>query len=183
MTLSGRADALCEHTGGEVESRLDLGRGCRCPRWCWLTGMVSSSSSSGRPAGRPEALANVRPLRPVRVLLSGRDTRYVRAIRFLLSRRGFETRQAASTAALLEETASFVPDVVLLVDAGTFGETARQAAALLCLYERVSIVVSTPREGSPDASRLRFVPNWSSFDDLVDAVERSWAELPPATRV
>jgi hypothetical protein len=27
---------------------------------------------------------------------------------------------------------------------------------------------------------LRFVKRWASFDSLVDAVERAWADIPPA---
>jgi hypothetical protein len=128
---------------------------------------------------RLHVLGNVRPLKPIRVLLAGRDTRYLRVMRFLLARRGFETRQTPKGSVLMNEAASFEPDVVLLAEAGSFGETAAQAAGLLATYDRVNVIISTSRQGSTDTRRLRFVPKWGSFDLLTEAVERSWADLPP----
>jgi hypothetical protein len=146
--------------------------------------MGRSTNSSAEPAAdkpfRLHALGNVRPLRPIRVLLAGRDTRYLRVMRFLLARRGYETRQIPKGSVLMDETASFGPDVVLLADASSFGETAAQAAGLLASFDRLNVVISTSRQGSMDTKRLRFVPKWGSFDTLTDAVERSWADLPPA---
>jgi hypothetical protein len=146
--------------------------------------MGTSTDSRAEPAAdqpfRVPALGNVRPLRPIRVLLAGRDARYLRALRFLFGRAGYETRQTLTGPGLIDEAASFGPDVVVLVDGKSFGETAGQAAALLATYERVSVVVSTSREGASDTQRLRFVPKLGSFDLLAEAVERAWADLPPA---
>ena len=149
--------------------------------------MGRSTNTSAEPAAdqpfRLHALGNVRPLRPVRVLLAGRDTRYLRVMRFLLARRGYETRQIPKGSVLMDEATSFAPGVVILAEAGSFGETAAQAAGLLATFDRLNVVISTSRQGSTDTRRLRFVPKWGSFDILTDAVERSWADLPPAMRV
>lgn len=132
------------------------------------------------PPFRLPALANVRPLRPVRVLLAGRDPRYLRVTAFLLSRRGYEIRRSTKDAALLADVGSFDPDVVVLVEGDSFGDTVGQAVALLGTTERVSVVVSTSRHEAPSANRLRFVQKWGPFDSLVDAVEGAWADIPPA---
>jgi CheY-like chemotaxis protein len=129
---------------------------------------------------RLPALANVRPLRPIRVLLAGRDPRYLRVMAFLLGRRGYEIQRVTKDAALLEDVGSFDPDVVVLVEGDSFGDTVGQAVALLGTTERASVVVATARHEAPAANRLRFVQKWGPFDSLVDAVERAWAEIPPA---
>jgi hypothetical protein len=127
------------------------------------------------------ALANVRPLRPIRVLFAGRDPRYIRVMSFLLSRRGYETRRSTKDGVLFADVDSFRPDIVILAEGETFGDTVGQAVAVLGRTENVSVIVSTSREDAPSASRLRFVQRWGSFDALVDAVERAWADIPPAT--
>ena len=126
------------------------------------------------------ALNNVRPLRPIRVLFAGRDPRYLRVMSFLLARRGYETRRSTKDAVLFADVASFNPDVVVLAEGQSFGDAVGQAVALLGRAENVSVIVSTSRDDAPSASRLRFVKRWASFDSLVDAVERAWADIPPA---
>jgi hypothetical protein len=129
---------------------------------------------------RLHALSNVRPLRPVRVLLSGRDPRYVRAMAFLLSRRGYETRRGKSVTGLFSDVEEFGPDVVVLVEGDSFGEAVGDAVALLGRDDSCCVIVATTRHDAPSANRLRFVEKWCSFDSFAEAVERAWAELPPA---
>jgi hypothetical protein len=126
------------------------------------------------------ALANVRPLRPIRVLFAGRDPRYLRVMAFLLARRGYETRRSTKDAVLFADVESFQPDIVILAEGAAFGDTVGQAVALLGRADGVSVIVSTSREDAPSTNRLRFVQRWGSFDSLVDAVERAWADIPPA---
>ena len=47
--------------------------------------------AAGEPGGEP---TNVRRLQPLRILLCGRDRRFMRVTSFLLSRRGYEIAQA-----------------------------------------------------------------------------------------
>ncbi len=125
-----------------------------------------------------EELANVRPLRPIRVLLAGREARYLRAVAFLFERRGYRTRLTFRSAALLGDVGSFRPDVVVLVQDGSFVDAVDQATALLARDDRLSVVLSTSRSDAPHSPRLRFVPKWGAFPELAEAVERAWVELP-----
>lgn len=129
---------------------------------------------------RLHALANVRPLRPVRVLVAGRDKRYVRAMTFLLGRRGYEARSVLTANSLFADVDEHKPEVVVLVEADSFGDTLGLAVQVLGLSADVSVVVATTRHDAPPANRLRFIEKWASFDVLAEAVERAWAELPPA---
>jgi hypothetical protein len=132
---------------------------------------------------RLHALANVRPLRRVRVLISGRDPRYVRAIAFLLERRGYDARPRLTAGALFADVEEHKPDVVILVEADSFGDAVGQALELLGLSDTLSVIVATKRPEAPSTNRLRFIEKWASFDTLAEAVERAWAELPPVSAV
>jgi len=128
---------------------------------------------------RLHALENVRPLRPVRVLLAGRDLRYVRAMAFLLARRGYDARHGVTAPSLFSEVEKYEPDVVVLVEGDSFGEAVGLALELLGLSDSLAVIVATVRHDAPSTTRLRFIEKWSSFDTLAEAVERAWAELPP----
>jgi len=75
-------------------------------------------------------LGNVRPLQPIRVLLAPRHA-LPRVMRFLLPVRGFETRQIPKGSVLMDEAASFEPDVVLLPRQDRSARPAAQAAGCL----------------------------------------------------
>ena len=128
---------------------------------------------------RLHALANVRPLRRIRVLVAGRDTRYVRAMAFLLGRRGYDARSGSTANALFTDVEQQEPEVVVLVEGDSFADTVGQAVQILGLSDTVSVIVATTRHDAPPSNRLRFVAKWSSFDVLAEAVERAWADLPP----
>ena len=126
----------------------------------------------------PDALANVRPLRPIRVLLAGREVRYLRAVAFLFERRGFETSLSLRPASLFEDAEEFQPEVVVLVEGDSFADAVGQAVALTARSDRVNVVLATSRADTADSEQLRFVPKWASFPELAAAVERAWVELP-----
>jgi hypothetical protein len=128
---------------------------------------------------RLHALANVRPLRPVRVLVAGRDLPYVRATAFLLGRRGYDARSGSTANGLFADVEQHEPEVVVLLEADSFADTVGQAVQILGLSDAVSVVVATTRHDAPPSNRLRFVDKWASFDEVAEAVERAWAELPP----
>lgn len=130
-------------------------------------------------AVRPlRSLENVRTLHAIRVLLVGRDTRYLRAVDFLLGTRGYETRRIVRTASLVSEATRFDADVVV-VDAGRgFAEAARQAAQLAGLTPDIGVVVAVERNLPANSERLAFVDKWAPFERLVESIEHVWAELP-----
>jgi hypothetical protein len=127
-------------------------------------------------------LENVRPLRALRVLLVGRDARYLRAIEFLLGGRGYETRRLSNPARLAATATSFAADIVILDGGASFADAARQAAALVATTERVGVVVAAPRPAPVGSARLRFVEKWTSFEAVLEAVEGAWAELEAVPR-
>jgi DNA-binding NtrC family response regulator len=126
---------------------------------------------------RLQALQNVQPLRPIRVLLVGRDARYLRVMAFLLHRRGYETRQLQRAARVPAEVSSFMADVVILDGSESFAEAARQAAELIATTERLGVVVVGEREAPSSTAGLHYVEKWASFDAVSDAVELVWVEL------
>jgi len=127
-------------------------------------------------------LKNVQRLRPIRVLLVGRDARYLRAIEFLLGGRGYETQRVTNPARVLDKALAFSADIVILDGGASLGDAARHAAALVATTRHVGVVVVAAREAPAGGARLRFVEKWTPFERLVEAVEGSWAELEAAAR-
>ena len=128
--------------------------------------------------GELRSLRNVRTLRPIRVLLVGRDTRYLRAVDFLLCSRGYETRRIVRARNLGREAARFDADVVVVEAGRDFDAAARQAGELTGNVPEIGVVVALERRPPADAERLRFVGKWAPFETLAEAIERVWAELP-----
>ncbi len=125
-----------------------------------------------------ERLRNVRPLRPIRLLLAGREVRYLRALSFLFERRGYTTEISFLRDGLPADVGTFRPDVVLLAEDDSFGDVVARAMELIAVYERLTVVLATSRPPAPDSSRLRFVPRWGPFAELEAVIERAWADLP-----
>jgi CheY-like chemotaxis protein len=125
--------------------------------------------------GLPQpAPTNVRRLQPLRILLAGRDRRFLRVTAFLLSRRGYEVCEAP-----LGESARaagrFNADVVL-IDAGVSraeaGRIANQLHALPCAP---AVLVVTAR-GSNGSTGMRAVEKWDPIEDLVKEIEAASLE-------
>jgi hypothetical protein len=123
-------------------------------------------------------LANVRPLQPIRVLLVGRDRRYLRAVDFLLETHGYATRRVVWTGSLVREATRFDADVVVVEAGRRFAEAARQAAQLAGLTPDIGVVVAVERDLPAGSERLAFVDKWAPFEALLTSIERVWAELP-----
>jgi hypothetical protein len=130
-------------------------------------------------AVRPlRSLENVRPLHAIRILLVGRDTRYLRAVDFLLSTQGYVTRRVVWTGSLTREATRFDADVVVVEAGRGFAEAARQAAQLAGLTPDIGVVVAAERDLPAGSERLAFVDKWAPFPSLLASIERVWAELP-----
>jgi len=127
-----------------------------------------------------DALRNVTPLRPLRILLVGRDARFMRAIAFLFGRRGYDVRRLSRPERIAREAESFGADVVVIDGEDAVAEMSRQATALVATTDSVGVVVVTTREAPPGSARLQYVEKWAPFDELAEAVERSWAEIAAA---
>ena len=82
-------------------------------------------------APNPEGEQNVRRLQPLRVLLSGRDRRFLRVTSFLLAQRGYDV-QETSPRRTLESVERHHSDVVLLETNDSLGAV-REFQALIAM--------------------------------------------------
>jgi CheY-like chemotaxis protein len=130
---------------------------------------------------QPSPLANVRRLQPLRVLLAGRDRRFLRVTAFLLSRRGYDVTEAPLTESV-SVADRFHADVVLL-DAGmSRAEAARLANQLTALTCPPAVLVVTTN-GHKQGTGMHFVEKWEPIDDLVKEIEAASLERQlPALR-
>lgn len=128
-----------------------------------------------------QALTNVRRLQPLRVLLAGRDRRFLRVTAFLLSRRGYDVTEAPLNESV-PAADRFHADVVLL-DAGmSRAEAARLANQLTALACPPAVLVVTAN-GHRASAGLRVVEKWEPIDDLVKEIEAASLERQlPALR-
>jgi hypothetical protein len=131
-------------------------------------------------AARPlRSIENVAPLQPIRVLLAGGDPRWLRAVDFLLTIRGYETRRAARASSLAREASRFDAHVVVVEAGREFAQAARRTGELQARLPDVGVVLAAERELPRGSERTRFVDKWAPFDALDEAIEQVWAELPP----
>jgi CheY-like chemotaxis protein len=109
-----------------------------------------------------ESEHNVRRLQPLRVLLSGRDRRFLRVTSFLLAQRGYDV-QETSPRKTLESVERHRADVVLLETNDSRTMAARKVAALQAL---------------PVAPGLLAVRKWTPIDTLVEEIEAAARSRP-----
>jgi hypothetical protein len=123
---------------------------------------------------------NVRSLRPIRVLVAGRDARYVRATAFLLGRCGFDARRLRHGPSLLHDPRLATTDVLLLEAEAATARAAVQANAVLAAFDRVAVVVAANGPFPASGGRVEVVEKWASLDEVVAAVERAWTAVRAA---
>jgi CheY-like chemotaxis protein len=129
--------------------------------------------------GPAEAEAKVHRLQPLRVLLSGRDRRFLRVTSFLLAQRGYEVHDT-SPRKTLEAVERHRADVVLLETDASRTMAARKIAALQSLAAAPSVLVVV--EGDDDEQKrwqgLPAVRKWTPIDALVAQIEASALNRP-----
>jgi len=106
---------------------------------------------------------------PLRVLLAGRDRRYIRATSFLLEQRGFVVR-SANTDEAADAAHRHRADVVLLEGDRLRTDAARRAAAIAALNPNTRVILmvdSTP----PGPTGVRMLTKWADLDELVEEIE------------
>jgi CheY-like chemotaxis protein len=128
-------------------------------------------------------LANVRALQPARVVLTGRDKRFVKVALFLLARHGFRVSHAASEAELMEVADKHLVDVVILDASVSPSSSLRTAVALSAMHPRIRILLATDRNGSRLGSTFTQVDKWRGLQELPDDVERAFLGLPDPTEL
>jgi CheY-like chemotaxis protein len=121
----------------------------------------------------------VHRLQPLRVLLSGRDRRFLRVTSFLLAIRGYDV-QDTSPRKTLEAVERHRADVVLLETDASRAIAARKIAALQALAAAPSVLLVV--EGDDDEEQgwqgLPAVEKWTPIDALVAQIEAAALNRP-----
>jgi len=133
-----------------------------------------------------QADANLRRLQPLRVLLSGRDRRFLRVTSFLLAQRGYDV-QETSPRKTLETAERHRADVVLLETNDSRVMAARKVAALQALPVAPSVLVVFDDDYNEEKDRwqgLCAVTKWTPIETLVEEIEAAALARPaPLTEV
>jgi CheY-like chemotaxis protein len=123
--------------------------------------------------------SNVTRLQPLRVLLAGRDERFMRVTSFLLSRRGYAVRRSTLVDACVEATRNH-SDVVLVDDGGSRVEVARTIAALQALAAAPALLLLSTSGATYAWKRLPVVDKWTPIATLAAEIDKAALHrLPP----
>jgi CheY-like chemotaxis protein len=120
-------------------------------------------------AGQPYP-ENVQRLQPLRILLSGRDRRFIRVTSFLLSRRGYDVA-FAEPGDVPEVAERRRADVVVLESHGSRGSAARVLAALQALALPPGVLVICDQDEGSRWDGVRSVEKWTPLERLVSEIE------------
>jgi CheY-like chemotaxis protein len=116
-------------------------------------------------------------LRPLRVLLAGRDRRFLRVTSFLLSQRGYDVVETSSKKTL-QEVERHKSDVILLETNDTRGVAARMVAALETLPTAPSVLVVFEDDKDDRWQGFKAVRKWTPIDELVQEIETAAVNRP-----
>jgi CheY-like chemotaxis protein len=116
-------------------------------------------------------------LHPLRVLLAGRDRRFLRVTSFLLSQRGYDVVETSSKKTL-QEVDRHKSDVILLETNDTRGVAARMVAALETLPTAPSVLVVFEDDEDDRWQGFRAVRKWTPIDELVQEIETAAVNRP-----
>lgn len=128
------------------------------------------ASPANRIAGADESAANIRRLRPLRVLLAVRDRRFLRVTSFLLERRGYDV-VLEGNANIAEAAARCRADVVLFDSDASRGSIARTIAALDALPAPPALLAISSDDGGGQLPGIATIPKWAPVDDLAHEIE------------
>jgi DNA-binding response OmpR family regulator len=121
--------------------------------------------------------SNVHRLQPLRVLLSGRDRRFVRVTSFLLSRRGYDVTQAIP-AETVKAAERYRADVVLLETDDSRLTAARKVAALQALSTTPGVLIVVGGNDHERWDGLATIAKWTPLDELVAEIEAASLSRP-----
>ena len=121
--------------------------------------------------------ANLVRLQPLRVVISGRDRRYIRVTSFLLMRKGYEVAVAApEDAALVAQRKR--ADVVLLEAGESRAASGGPIAALLALSGTPSVLIVTDDLRDARWNGLTTIKKWIPLDALAAEIEAASRARP-----
>jgi hypothetical protein len=119
----------------------------------------------------------VHRLQPIRVVLSGRDRRYLRVTSFLLTQRGHDVLETTPRQTL-EAVNRHRPEVVLLESNDSRGVAARKVAALQALAAAPSVLVVIEDREDERWQGLPTVQKWLPIDELAQEIESAARSRP-----
>jgi CheY-like chemotaxis protein len=125
----------------------------------------------------PESEPNVRRLQPLRIVLSGRDRRFLRVTSFLLSQRGYDVLET-SPRGTLASVERHRADVVLLETNDSRTMAARKVAALQALSVAPSVLVVYDDDEPEAWPGLLAVRKWTPIETLVEQIEAAALARP-----
>jgi CheY-like chemotaxis protein len=124
--------------------------------------------------------SNVRRLQPLRLLLAGRDRRFMRVTAFLLARRGYAVTRS-SLADAVDAAERQRADVVLVELDGSRVEAGRAIAALQASLAAPAVVVLTAEGADNGWTGLRTLAKWTPIENLAAEIEAAaLRRLPPS---
>jgi CheY-like chemotaxis protein len=122
---------------------------------------------------------SVHRLQPLRVLLCGRDRRFLRVTSFLLSRRGYDVAQASAREAV-KRADDQRSDVVLLEPSESRAETARTIAALQTSAASPALLILFEDGDGTQWNGLSTAYKWTPVEKLIEKVEAAALHrMPP----
>jgi len=126
-----------------------------------------------------ESFTNVRRLQPLRVLLAGRDRKFVRVTSFLLTRRGYAVAQTGlvDVAGAVERHRA---DVLILEPGESRGRTAQLISELQTAETSPALLLVVSGDGAR-WNGLSVSDKWTPIEDLVEKIEAAALQRTPPT--
>ncbi len=116
-------------------------------------------------------------LRPLRVLLAGRDRRFLRVTSFLLAQRGYDVVETSSKKTL-QAVELHRSEVVLLETNDSRGVAARMVATLETLSTAPSVLLVFEDDEDDRWQGFRAIKKWTPIDELVQEIETAAVNRP-----
>ena len=133
-----------------------------------MDGTMARAADSS-PAGT-DLPAQVRRLRPLRILLAMRDRKFMRVTCFLLERRGYDVVQDGS-ASVVEAAARAHPDVVVFEAEASRGSAARILAGLAALPRAPGVITIVEPKLHGSLLGVAAVAKWTPVDELAREID------------
>src|SRR5436190_13965816 len=122
-------------------------------------------------------VANVRAIRPMRILLVTDDARYADVVASAASRRGIDLALAAVGDDLDSATNTHAPNVVVLDAHNRLARSSRTATVLAALHPRIATVIVANRAPERSVGSVHVVDKWRSPERLLLELERAFLGL------
>jgi hypothetical protein len=124
--------------------------------------------------------ASVRRLQPLRIVVSGRDRRFVRVTSFLLGRRGYDVRDARAYD-VVDAAERHRADVVVLELEGASRVTAGRAMTALQASDASPVVLLVCEGADGRWNGFPVVEKWTPIERLVEEIEAAALHRIPPT--